>query len=207
MKPTMSTRRVFATAVILALAVSAGCRRAQAPGRGATGPGTENVTEFLSEANATLMKLSIAANQAGWVQDNFITVDTQAIAARATEALVNAATDYSKRAARFPADAGTPEEQRQLRVLKNTMTMAAPSDPKKTEELTVIAARMSATYRIGQVLPAGRGRVRRLSRRRGGDEDPGREPGSEAAARGVGRVAHHWRADEEGLRALRRAVE
>ena len=146
--------RFLATVLSLVLVASAGCRRAEAPGT-AGGTETGSVTTFLNDANATLLKLSNAANEAGWVQDNFITVDTQAISARATEALVNAATDYAKRAARFLADAGSPDERRQLTVLKNTMTMAAPSDPKRTEELTVVAARMAAAYGSGKYCPPG----------------------------------------------------
>jgi peptidyl-dipeptidase A len=138
--------------VVLAVASSA-CRRSETA---ATPAGdTKTVTQFLAEANDTLLKLGNAANEAGWVQDNFITVDTQGISARANEAYVNAVTDYAKRAARFPADAGTPEERRQLTVLKNTLTMAGPADPKKTAELTTIAARLAAAYGSGKYCPPG----------------------------------------------------
>jgi peptidyl-dipeptidase A len=155
MIPRMKWTRLLASAVILALVVCVGCRSVEAPGGSAGTPNTQDVTKFLSDANATLLKLSNAANEAGWVQDTYITVDTQAISARANEALVNALTDYAKRAARFPADAGSADERRQLTVLKNTMTMAAPSDPKRTEELTVIAARMAAAYGSGKFCPSG----------------------------------------------------
>ena len=121
----MTVQRFAATAIALAALVSTGCQRQAADTQA---PDSKTVTQFLADANENLLKLGNAANEAGWVQDNFITVDTQAISARATEALVNASTDYAKRAAKFPADAGTPEERRQLTVLKNTMTMAGPAD-------------------------------------------------------------------------------
>jgi len=105
-------RRCFAAVLLLTLAALPACRR-DAPSGAAAGD-TGNVTEFLAEANATLLKLSNAANEAGWVQATYITVDTQAISARANEAFLNAITAYAKRAARFPADAGSPEERRQL---------------------------------------------------------------------------------------------
>ena len=136
------------------LVAATGCRRAEAPGRVETGD-TSNVTGFLADANAKLLKLINEANEAGWVLGTYITTDTQAISARADEAYVNASTDYAKRAARFPADAGTPEERRQLAVLKNTMTMAAPADPKKTTELTTISSRMAAAYGSGKYCPPG----------------------------------------------------
>ena len=140
--------------LVFALALSVACRRAEAPGRTDTAD-TSNVTGFLADANAKLLKFLNEANEAGWVLGTYITVDTQAISARADEAYVNASTDYAKKAARFPADAGSPEEQRQLSVLKNTMTVAAPADPKKTTELTTISSRMAAAYGSGKYCPPG----------------------------------------------------
>jgi hypothetical protein len=149
----MTVQRFTFGMLVLAGLVSGGCQRQASTAN--PSPDANNVTQFLAQANENLLKLGNAANEAGWVQDNFITVDTQAISARATENLVNAATDYAKRAAKFPADAGTPDERRQLTVLKNTMTMAGPSDPKKTAELTTITARLAAAYGSGKYCPAG----------------------------------------------------
>ena len=141
-------------AVLCALVGSVACRNAEAPGTGETGD-TGNVTEFLTDANAKLLKTLNEANEAGWVLGTYITVDTQAMSARADEAYVSASTDFAKRAARFPANAGTPEEQRQITVLKNTMVMAAPGDPKKTTELTQTSSRMAAAYGSGKYCPPG----------------------------------------------------
>ncbi len=201
----MMTGRFVAAVLVCALAV-VGCRRAEAPGTGEAGD-TGSVTEFLTDANARLLKLINEANEAGWVLQTYITSDTQALSARADEAYVSASTDYAKRAARFPADVGTPEERRQLTVLKNTMTMAAPADPKKTTELTTISSRMAAAYGSRQVLPAGCEGLGGLPRRGSRDEDHGGEPRPEAPARSVGRLAQHRAGDEAGLCALRRAVE
>ena len=145
----MTVQRLTVAAMALLVVGLVGCGRSETA---ATPSGnSKTVTQFLAEANENVLKLGNAANEAGWVQDNFITVDTQAISARANEAYVNAVTDYAKRAAQFPADAGTPEERRQLTVLKNTMTMAGPADPKKTAELTTVAARLAAAVRLRQV--------------------------------------------------------
>ena len=149
----MTVQRLTGAGAALLLVVAFGCRSGGTAGTPTTDAKT--VTQFLTEANENLLKLGNAANEAGWVQDNFITVDTQAISARANEAYVNAVTDYAKRAARFPADVGTQEERRQLTVLKNTLTMAGPADPKKTAELTTIAARLAAAYGSGKYCPAG----------------------------------------------------
>jgi peptidyl-dipeptidase A len=150
----MKTRRFVMVALLCALACGVACRRAEAPGTGETGD-TSNITQFLADANTKLLKALNEANEAGWVLGTYITVDTQALSARADEAYVSASTDFAKRAARFPASAGTPEEQRQITVLKNTMVMAAPGDPKKTTELTQTSSRMAAAYGSGKYCPPG----------------------------------------------------
>ena len=48
-----------------------------------------------------MLRLSNEANQAGWVQNTFITPDTEAMAARANEAFMTAVTDFAKAAASF----------------------------------------------------------------------------------------------------------
>ena len=150
----MTKVKYFAVPVIVLLAAAAGCRRAAESG--AETAGTDGtVTQFLAEANDSLLKLLTAANEAGWVLGTYISVDTQAISARADEAYINASTAYAKRAAQFPPDAGTAEERRQLTVLRNTMTVAAPSDAKKTTELTTISSRMAAAYGSGKYCPPG----------------------------------------------------
>ena len=68
--------------LVCALALSAACRRAEAPGLADTAD-TSNVTGFLADANTKLLKFLNEANEAGWVLGTYITVDTQAISARA----------------------------------------------------------------------------------------------------------------------------
>ncbi len=147
----MTALRALVVPVTLAAALTVACRTKEAPApASAAGGDAAGITAFLADANTRLLALSNAANQAGWVQDTYITPDTQAIAARANEALVNASTDYARRAAKFPAGIGSPEERRQLTVLKNTMVMAGPPDPKQVAELTTIAARMAGAYGSGR---------------------------------------------------------
>jgi len=139
--------------VMLLLLVLGGCRAA-APTGGA--PATD-LKAFLDEVDATLLRLSNEANQAGWVQETYITPDTEAIAARASEALMNAVTGFAKRAATFNAQSATPEQQRQLTVLKNSITMASPSEAKESEELAKLVTSMNGAYGRGKYCPAGEG--------------------------------------------------
>ena len=70
-------------------------------GAPATTGGATDLQAFLDNADTTLLRLSNEANQAGWTQATYITPDTEAISARATEAFTNAVTDFAKRAATF----------------------------------------------------------------------------------------------------------
>ena len=74
------------------------------------------------------------------MQQTFITPDTEAINARASEAYMTAATGFAKRATQFDGVELPPDERRQLTVLKNFLTMAAPADPKEAAELAQLAA-------------------------------------------------------------------
>jgi len=110
---------------------------------------------FLKEANETILRLSNEANQAGWVQNTFITVDTEAINARASEAFMTAVTNYAKQSTRFDNVELNADERRQLTVLKNAMTMAAPADQKEAAELAQLVASMEGIYGRGKFCPDG----------------------------------------------------
>ena len=155
----LSSTRAFVLFLVLTplLLAAVSCRAPGTGGPGATDstPGADSVTAFLKDANDTLLSLGKASNEAGWVQSTFITTDTQAISARVNDAYVTAATNYAKKAATFPAGAGTPDEQRQLSVLKNTMTMAAPANPAEAAEMTRLGAALEAAYGSGKYCPSG----------------------------------------------------
>lgn len=115
----------------------------------------EDARAFIDSAQTQLTRLSIDAERAAWVQATFITYDTEILAARAYEAYLNAAVRYAQDAARFD-DVAVPEDvRRQLDLLRRLMTMPAPSDPAKTEELTLIGARLQSQYGSGEFCPDG----------------------------------------------------
>ena len=147
MKPSRTWPRA---ALVLTLVSAAACSTTPTP---QSKDGDADLSSFLGEANETLLRLSNEANQAGWVQQTYITPDTEAISSRADQAFVTAVTDYAKKAVRFDAGSGTPDEQRQLTVLKNTLTMAAPSNPSEAGELTRLVTSMGGTYGRGKYCP------------------------------------------------------
>ena len=115
----------------------------------------DQARRFLVDANQELLRLINEANRAGWVQSTYITPDTELLAARANELLVNASTKYAKESRRFDGVKLPASERRQLDVLKNSLTMSAPPDPKESEELTRLVASMEGAYGSGKYCPKG----------------------------------------------------
>src|SRR6478735_863238 len=152
------TRRSGSTWFAGALAVFAtlggvSCTKVSAPGgppAPSSAPTAADAGTFLTGANATLLKLSIAASQAGWVGQNFITDDTEALDSRATQAISDASARYAKEAVRFDKVDLPPELRRQLDLLKVSLVLATPSDPKASEELTRLVSKMRGTYGKGR---------------------------------------------------------
>jgi len=113
-------------------------------------PTAADAKAFLDTVDATFTKLSLDANRAGWVAQNFITEDTEALDARMTQALADAASRFAKEAVKFdhvdvPADA-----RRQLNLLKVSLVLATPVDPKDAEELTTLVSSMRGEYGKGK---------------------------------------------------------
>src|SRR6476646_117629 len=122
-------------------------------GAGPTAPTADEARKFIDDANETILRVSVAEGQTGWVAETFITEDTEAISARANQAFSDEIAKLAKASTRFdkldlPADL-----RRQLNLLKLSLTLATPADPKKAEELTTIAARLEATYGKGKWCP------------------------------------------------------
>ena len=85
--------------------------------------------QFLTDVDTTLKRLGIAAAQAGWVGQNFITADTEALDARATQQAIEAIARFAKEAVRFNGVELPPDERRQLDLLKLSLVMVTPSEP------------------------------------------------------------------------------
>ncbi len=116
-------------------------------------PTAADAAAFLKEVDARLLALGIGASQAGWVQQNFITVDTEALNAKSNKAFIEAVAKYAKDATRFEGLDLPADERRQINLLRLSLVMAAPTDQKEATELTTIAARMDGAYGRGKWCP------------------------------------------------------
>src|SRR5499427_6874918 len=115
-----------------------------------TAPTAADAKKFLDEVNETGLKLATESSQAGWVSENFITDDTSALNARASQRAIDAVARYAKESVKFDHVDVDPTLRRELDLLKVSLVMATPSNPKEGEELTKLAADMDGEYGKGK---------------------------------------------------------
>src|SRR3954452_245624 len=138
-------------AIAGACALSFGC--AKTPASSSAPPTAAAAKTFLDTVSDTTFKLGNQASQAGWVQQTYITDDTEAISARANQAANEAGARFAKEAVRYDAVQVPADQRRQLNLLKVALVLATPSDPKESDELSRIMARLESTYGKGKWCP------------------------------------------------------
>ena len=148
----MKLRFIGAAALCVAL-VSGGCNGFVSEVTMGGAPTAADAKTFLEQANQTLDRLVVEASQAGWVGQNFITVDTEALDARHSQLLADAGARYAKEATRFDKIQVPADHRRQLDLLKVSLVLATPSDPKEAEEVTRLNTSMRGVYGKGKWCP------------------------------------------------------
>src|ERR1700730_10107247 len=138
--------------VMISLALGTGCRPVAAQSPAST---SEEAKKFIEHAEQDLFALQVKAARADWVQKNFITDDTEAIAADADEIVNTAATRYAKEAHRFDQLSLPPELGRKRLLLELAAGFPAPDDPKAQKELAQILASLDGDYGKGKWCPEG----------------------------------------------------
>ncbi|MBV8732015.1 MAG: M2 family metallopeptidase [Acidobacteriia bacterium] len=110
----------------------------------------EEARKVIDDAEQKLLTLNIDSGRADWIKDTYITDDTEAVAAKLDERAINATVQYAKESTRFDGLKLDPVTARKIKLLKLSLTLATPSDPKESEELTRIAASMEGLYGKGK---------------------------------------------------------
>ncbi len=148
------TRRLtgLALAVFAALGL-AGAAEMHAQASAEKPPTVEEAKKFADDAEATLLKLWVDQSRADWVKSTFITDDTLTLAAQAADKSIAAGVKFAKQATRYDKLTLPPETARKLKLLKLSLTLAAPADPSESAELTQIAAAMEGAYGKGKYCP------------------------------------------------------
>jgi peptidyl-dipeptidase A len=118
-------------------------------------PTVAEATGFLKDAERRYFDLTNKAQRAQWVQENFITDDTEGIAAEANEELNSFSAEEATKAHRYDTLKLSPELSRKLLLLKLSTTFPAPADPKEQKELAQVLASLSGDYGKGKWCPQG----------------------------------------------------
>ncbi|MGH9571637.1 MAG: M2 family metallopeptidase, partial [Candidatus Angelobacter sp.] len=113
-------------------------------------PTVAQAEAFMKSAEAQLDDLGVRANRAEWVQENFITDDTETISAQAQEKLTAVVTQLALNARRFDHLKMPPELTRKFKLLKLSLTAPAPNNDAERKELTEIATWLDGTYGKGK---------------------------------------------------------
>src|SRR5205807_149907 len=107
------------------------------------GPATvADAQAFMKKAEEQLEDLNVRASRASWVQENFITDDTEAMSAQANEKLTAVVTQLALDARRFDGLKMPPELARKFLLLKLSLTAPAPNNDAERKELTELASKL-----------------------------------------------------------------
>ena len=140
-------KRILVSALALAVAT---------PGVAQTAPpaGTTTAAEadaFVATAEKEYFDYSIFGGQVAWVNNTYITDDTDAINARVGTEGTELGVKFAKGAARFNGIAGLSyDTKRKLEFLRNGLVLPAPSSPGAATELNTITTRLNSTYGKGK---------------------------------------------------------
>ncbi|MGB7762491.1 MAG: M2 family metallopeptidase, partial [Bryobacteraceae bacterium] len=130
-----------------------GAQVLMAPGLFAAQPTVQDARKFLDDAEQRLLVLANESQQASWVQDNFITSDTESLAALANQRATDEQVRLAKDSTRFDTVALPPDLARKMRLLRIGFTLATPADPKESEEVSRLAAELDGMYGRGKYCP------------------------------------------------------
>jgi peptidyl-dipeptidase A len=165
----------FAASVSLAALALAGCTStsaapiapvapvASAEPAPAAAPTVADARAFVAAVEKDLADLNVISQRAAWVNNTFITDDTDALAAYFGTIGTEKGVKYAAEAAKFAAVPGLDfDTARKLNILRGALVLAAPSSPGAAAELNDIATKLQSAY--------GKGRARHLGKEITGDD-------------------------------------
>ncbi len=121
----------------------------------ASAPTVAEASAFMDRAEAELLKITVLGQRAGWVQETYITDDTEILSAAENERVIARTTELIDESRRFDQLKLPPDLKRKFLLLKLSLTMPAPKDAKLREEVTQVAASLDSSYGKGKYCPGG----------------------------------------------------
>ena len=115
----------------------------------AAAPTPADAEAFMAQAEKQLFALSEYAARAAWVNANFITQDTDWLAARASTDYTELAVELANRTKRYQDLDIDPALARKMQMLKGGLVLPAPETPGAAAELSTIATALQSAYGKG----------------------------------------------------------
>ncbi len=116
-------------------------------------PTGDDARRFLAEVDRDLRRLWIMRDRAAWVNQNFITDDTEAMGAAGEEATAEYVTRKVLESKRFDGLKLEADAARQLHLLKLAQVVPAPLDAHERRELAELQSSMTGIYGKGKYCP------------------------------------------------------
>ena len=150
----MIKRWLFARPAVAVLALSLllpSLALAQAEKAASAKPATvAEANAFVAAAEKRLRELDLKAARAAWVQSNFITDDTEAMAGDAAKEQSAAVTELAKKSRRFEGLKLSPDVKRKLWLLKIGLSAPPPGNAADRDELINIGVSLESDYGKGK---------------------------------------------------------
>ncbi|MFY8075780.1 MAG: M2 family metallopeptidase [Sphingorhabdus lacus] len=114
-------------------------------------PSAAEAEAFLSRAEKDLFDFSVEGGRVAWVNNTYITDDTDALAAKYGEIGTEKSVQYALEAAKYQNVSGlSAEAKRKLDILRGGLVLPAPTTPGAAKELSEIATRLNSSYGKGK---------------------------------------------------------
>ncbi|MGA8025809.1 MAG: M2 family metallopeptidase [Bryobacteraceae bacterium] len=123
------------------------------PGALSATPTVADAQAFIDKTEGELLQLDVEGARAGWVQETYITPDTEAISAKTSERLIARTTELVNESKRFDNLDLPPDLRRKFELLRLSLSLPAPADPKLRTELTEVASSLESSYGRGKYCP------------------------------------------------------
>ncbi|MBB3909914.1 M2 family metallopeptidase [Sphingomonas desiccabilis] len=147
----------LAVAFSLAAAAPAFAQAApSAPAASTAAPTVADADALVARAEKEFADYSLDASRIAWVNATYITDDTDALAAKSGAIGTEMGVRYALEAAKFDGVKGLSyDTRRKLDILKNGLTLPAPTRPGAAQQLSDISTRMASSYGKGRGTKAG----------------------------------------------------
>lgn len=114
-------------------------------------PSAAEAEAFLTRAEKDLFDFSIEGSRVSWINNTYITDDTDALAAKYGEIGTEKSVQYALEAAKYQNASGlSAESKRKLDILRGGLVLPAPTKPGAAKELSEIATKLNSAYGKGK---------------------------------------------------------